>query len=100
MCVAFKPKGIQMCEPCLTLDGNKLNFVSKRKYLVAFIENNKTDADVMRQLRKLLRQNINSFIDRIKNCKNNVILSRMVRSNIQLFSDVWAWWCVTLFSNS
>ena len=52
MCTAFKPKGTKTCEPCLTLDGNELNFVCKTKYLGVFIENNKTDADVIRQLRK------------------------------------------------
>ena len=37
MCMAFKPKGTKTREPCLTLGGKELNFVSKIKYLGVFI---------------------------------------------------------------
>ena len=47
MFMALKSEGIKTCEACLTLNGNKLNFVNKTKYLGIFTENNKTDSVII-----------------------------------------------------
>lgn len=71
MCMAFKPKGMKTIEPCLTLSGNELQFVTKAKYLGVFIENNGTDADVTRQLRKFYA-NANILMRKFANCSDDV----------------------------
>ena len=85
---------------------NKLRIAYNNSLRCLFkIPKRSSDSDIFVYLNipafdELLRKNIHSFIDRIKNCKSNLILGGIVGSSTQVFSNIWAWWCNTLFSYS
>ena len=71
MCMSFKPKGLKTSEPIMSLSGNALKFVVKAKYLGVWFENDKTNADCSRQLRRMYAQT-NSLLRNFHRCSPDV----------------------------